>query len=49
MEEFKNQIREEFAAMPSEMCKHAVENVKNRIDLCIAAGGNHLFDAILKT
>ena len=49
MEKLKNQIREEIAAIPIEMCQNAVENFKNRLDQFIAAGGHHVSDVILKT
>jgi len=49
LEELKDRIREEIGAIPVEMCQNAVENFRNRLHQCIAAGGHHLSDVIFKT
>ena len=49
LEELKTRIREEIAAIPIDMCQKAVENFRNRLHQCIAAGGHHLADVIFKT
>ena len=38
LEELKNQIREEIAAIPIEMCRNAVESFKNRLHQYIGVG-----------
>ena len=48
-DELKNQIREDIAAVLSEMCRNAVESLKNRLHQCIAGGGHHLSDVVFKT
>jgi len=49
LEELKTRIREEIAAIPVDMCQKAVENFRNRLHQCIAAGGHYLADVIFKT
>lgn len=49
VEELKDRIREELAAIPIEMCRRAVQNFRTRLQECIAADGHHLRDIIFKT
>ena len=45
----KDAIREEVAAIPSEMTSIVMENFRERLRQCIANNGLHLSDVIFKT
>ena len=48
VEELKDNIREEIAAIPAEMLAKAMENAAKRAQYVINARGGHLRDIIFK-
>lgn len=49
IEELKDAIRQEIAAIPHEMTRRVVDNFRERIRQCVDSNGTHLIDIIFKT
>ncbi|GFG40792.1 hypothetical protein Cfor_06070, partial [Coptotermes formosanus] len=48
-EKLQQRTKEEFAAIPEQMARRAMENLRERLDQCLRNGGGHLRDEIFKT
>jgi hypothetical protein len=49
IEELKQRIKEEVAAIPEQMTRRVMENRRGRLEQCLRDGGRHLSDVLYKT
>jgi hypothetical protein len=49
MEELKQRIKEEIAAIPVQMTRRVTEKRRGRLEQCLRKGGRHLSDVLYKT
>jgi hypothetical protein len=49
IEELKQRIKEDIAAIPEQICRRATKNLREGFEKCLGNGGRHVNDKIFKT